>query len=201
MTDFCRIFSLGIGGEVDRTLVAGLAKYGHGKAEFVQSGQRLEAPVMRQVKKALQPILRNISVDWGELPVIPRSQYKSHLHKQQKLRFVLLKFCFLFLVFVRNRKVPYSFPPIFDGEKFIIYEFVQNDKSPEEINKQIEVKVKATTGSQIHEWRVNVNLVAPHLNNNIPNDIVSGELVHRLTARSIIKFLIFDIWNNTKIFN
>jgi hypothetical protein len=104
MTDFCRIFSLGIGGEVDRTLVAGLAKYGHGKAEFVQSGQRLEAPVMRQVKKALQPILRNISVDWGELPVIPRSQYKSHLHKQQKLRFVLLKFCFLFLCLSATEK-------------------------------------------------------------------------------------------------
>lgn len=153
-----RIFPLGIGGEADRTLVAGLAKYGRGKAEFVQSGQRLEAPVARQVKKALQPILRNVSVEWSDLPVVPR-------------------------------KVSPSFPPIYDGEKLIIYEFVQNNKSLEDIGKQFEVKVRATTGEKVHEWKVDLNLAPSQFSNQLSNDIVYGDVVHRLTAYSIIKDL------------
>lgn len=47
----------------------GIAKYGRGKDEFVVSGERMEGKVMRQLKKALQPILKDVKVDWSQLPV------------------------------------------------------------------------------------------------------------------------------------
>jgi len=67
----------GIGAEASRSLVKGIAKYGKGYAEFVRSGERLEGPVMRQLKRALQPVLNQVSIDWGTLPVthskVPRT--------------------------------------------------------------------------------------------------------------------------------
>jgi len=67
-----RIFTFGIGADADRTLVTGIAKFGKGKAEFVRSGERLEGPVMRQLKRALQPVLTQVNVDWSDLPVLRR---------------------------------------------------------------------------------------------------------------------------------
>src|SRR4051812_43311517 len=67
-----RIFTFGIGADADRTLVTGIAKFAHGKAEFVRSGERLEGPVMRQLKRALQPVLTQVSVDWSDLPILRR---------------------------------------------------------------------------------------------------------------------------------
>ncbi|ELR11799.1 von Willebrand factor type A domain containing protein [Acanthamoeba castellanii str. Neff] len=50
-----RVFALGIGSNVSMELVNGLAKAGRGYAEYVVSGERLEAKVLRQLKRALQP--------------------------------------------------------------------------------------------------------------------------------------------------
>jgi uncharacterized protein YegL len=62
-----RIFAFGIGNEVSQALMKGIARFGRGKAEFVESTTSLDAPVMRQVRRALQPVLSKISVDWGTL--------------------------------------------------------------------------------------------------------------------------------------
>lgn len=70
--DCTRIFAFGIGNEVSQALMKGIAKYGRGKAEFVESTTPLEAPVMRQVQRALQPALENFKIEWGNLRPAPQ---------------------------------------------------------------------------------------------------------------------------------
>jgi len=95
----CRIFSFGIGAEASKKLVRGIAKYGKGKAEFVVSGERMEKKVMKQLTRALQPILKNVEIDWRDLPIpMEYSTYKPFI------------------------------PNIFSGEKINIYAFLESDR-------------------------------------------------------------------------
>ncbi len=50
-----------------------MAKAGKGYAEFVASGERLEGKVLRQLKRALHPVFKEISVDWGTVHVKQQS--------------------------------------------------------------------------------------------------------------------------------
>ena len=68
------------------------------KSEFIVSGERMEGKVMKQLRRALQPILKNVSVDWGDLP-IPK------------------KYSF-----------PIDYPPIFAGERLIFYTFINGEE-------------------------------------------------------------------------
>lgn len=58
-----------IGADASRYLVRGLAKAGHGNSEFVVSGERVEAKVLLQLKRALQPVYKHVRLDWGHLNV------------------------------------------------------------------------------------------------------------------------------------
>lgn len=62
-----RVFTLGIGSEASSELVNGIAKAGQGHAEFVVSGERMEAKVLRQLKRALQPVLKQPILDFGNV--------------------------------------------------------------------------------------------------------------------------------------
>lgn len=89
-----RLFAFGVGGEADRALVRGIARAGHGTylplpfvpifslslsplckdanvltgtAEFVASGTRIEGVVMSLLRRAMQPVLKSVRVDWGSL--------------------------------------------------------------------------------------------------------------------------------------
>ncbi|CAL8136304.1 unnamed protein product [Orchesella dallaii] len=59
-----RSFSLGIGDEVDRNLVIGIAENAGGTYEFVTCGERIESKILNQLKLALKPgLLQPIRVN------------------------------------------------------------------------------------------------------------------------------------------
>lgn len=64
-----RIFSIGIGSAVDRQLCRKLARSGAGEAEFVSLDRAgdMKSSVLRQLGRAMQPMITNVNVNWGSL--------------------------------------------------------------------------------------------------------------------------------------
>lgn len=68
-----RVFTVGIGDEVSRHLVEGMARGTAGTAEFIQgvelnsTGGALERKLLNQLKLATQPSITKVLVEWGQL--------------------------------------------------------------------------------------------------------------------------------------
>ncbi|ELR24559.1 von Willebrand factor type A domain containing protein [Acanthamoeba castellanii str. Neff] len=62
--DTTRVFTFGVGNEASQDLVKGLAKSGEGFFEFVRPGEGMEEKVMRQLRRAMQPALTDVTVTW-----------------------------------------------------------------------------------------------------------------------------------------
>lgn len=67
--DRCRIFSFGIGAGCSEHLVRGLARESGGESEFIFPGERIEPKVLRQFARIDTPLLQEVELDWGGLPV------------------------------------------------------------------------------------------------------------------------------------
>eukprot|EP00162_Nutomonas_longa_P016051 comp22477_c0_seq3/m.55601 comp22477_c0_seq3/g.55601 ORF comp22477_c0_seq3/g.55601 comp22477_c0_seq3/m.55601 type:complete len:879 (+) comp22477_c0_seq3:28-2664(+) len=61
-----RVFSFGIGDGASRALVNGIARAGRGMAEFIANDERIEPKVMRQLRRAVQPVLGDVQVSWAK---------------------------------------------------------------------------------------------------------------------------------------
>lgn len=60
-----RVFTFGIGSSVSKSLVDGMARAGHGKAEYiVSSADDFKGKVFNQFQRSLQPALTNVTLDW-----------------------------------------------------------------------------------------------------------------------------------------
>jgi Ca-activated chloride channel family protein len=64
-----RVFSFGIGSSVNRFLLDGMAQAGRGEVEYVTRADDAEAAANRFYERVHTPVLTDISVDWGTLPV------------------------------------------------------------------------------------------------------------------------------------
>ncbi|KAL2096464.1 hypothetical protein ACEWY4_008612 [Coilia grayii] len=60
-----RCFSFGIGEGASTALITGLAKEGSGHAQFITGTDRMQPKVMQSLRYALQPAVRDISVEWN----------------------------------------------------------------------------------------------------------------------------------------
>lgn len=72
-----RVFSFGIGNSVNRFLIEGMAAAGRGEAEIVTLAAHGGAAAQRFHERIRTPVLTDISLDWGDLPV--RDRYPRHL--------------------------------------------------------------------------------------------------------------------------
>ncbi|XP_059686053.1 von Willebrand factor A domain-containing protein 5B1 [Gavia stellata] len=59
-----RCYSFGIGPNACRRLVWGLAAVSRGIAEFLAEGERLQPKMIKSLKKAMAPVLSDVSVEW-----------------------------------------------------------------------------------------------------------------------------------------
>ncbi|XP_027760878.1 von Willebrand factor A domain-containing protein 5B1 [Empidonax traillii] len=59
-----RCYSFGIGPNACRRLLRGLATVSRGTAEFLAEGERLQPKMIRSLKKAMAPVLSDVSVEW-----------------------------------------------------------------------------------------------------------------------------------------
>lgn len=59
-----RVFALGLGNGVSRRLVEGVARAGNGTAAFVSLDQSLDAPLIGQLRDALQPTVTDVHLEW-----------------------------------------------------------------------------------------------------------------------------------------
>uniref|UniRef100_U3K7K3 von Willebrand factor A domain containing 5B1 n=1 Tax=Ficedula albicollis TaxID=59894 RepID=U3K7K3_FICAL len=67
LRDHCcstRCYSFGIGPNACRRLVQGLAAVSRGSSEFLAEGERLQPKMIRSLKKAMAPVLSDVSVEW-----------------------------------------------------------------------------------------------------------------------------------------
>ncbi|XP_057695046.1 von Willebrand factor A domain-containing protein 5A-like isoform X2 [Corythoichthys intestinalis] len=82
-----RCFSFGIGEGASTALITGLAKEGRGYAQFITGADRMQPKVMQSLQFALQPAVKDISVNW-DLPegvsVTPLSPPLTAIFKGQR---------------------------------------------------------------------------------------------------------------------
>jgi Ca-activated chloride channel homolog len=64
-----RVFAFGIGSSVNRFLLDGVARYGRGEVEYVGLKDDGSAAARRFAERVRQPLLTDVSIDWGGLPV------------------------------------------------------------------------------------------------------------------------------------
>ncbi len=64
-----RVFSFGIGSSVNRFLLDKMAEAGRGEAEYVTLDQDARPAANRLFERMRSPLLTDITVDWGNLPV------------------------------------------------------------------------------------------------------------------------------------
>ncbi|KAL6063824.1 von Willebrand factor A domain-containing protein 5A [Balamuthia mandrillaris] len=168
-----RVFSFGIGSGASTHLVNGLARAGNGQAEFIGSGERLEAIIMRQLKRALQPVLKQPKVEWGPT----------------------LTPCLL-------RETESSSQPIFDGEKVLHFAFFDGEKlmtaegREEQLQKIIQEEVYLSAvvdkeGEGRKELRFGLKSANHHASSSERTKVADG-MIHRLAARSFIRELMKD---------
>ncbi|KAJ7324700.1 hypothetical protein JRQ81_017720, partial [Phrynocephalus forsythii] len=59
-----RCFTFGLGSSACQRLLRGLARVSRGRAEFLDPGERLQPKLIKSLKKALEPAVSDITIDW-----------------------------------------------------------------------------------------------------------------------------------------
>ncbi|XP_066412596.1 von Willebrand factor A domain-containing protein 5B2 isoform X3 [Molothrus aeneus] len=59
-----RCFSFGMGPRVCRRLLKAMAKVSRGRAEFLSPSERLQPKLIKSLKKAIEPAISDITIDW-----------------------------------------------------------------------------------------------------------------------------------------
>ena len=74
-----RVFTFGVGDGAASDLVNGVARAGRGEACFIRHGEPIDEKVITQLGKAIEPVLEDVSIDWGVMQVEEQSPAKDDL--------------------------------------------------------------------------------------------------------------------------
>jgi hypothetical protein len=72
-----RVFTFGIGSAVSEHLVRATAQAGNGIAEFINDTEPIAPKVMRQLLRATQPALSNVTINWQSLSTPSATENKD----------------------------------------------------------------------------------------------------------------------------
>ena len=81
-----RVFTFGIGRAASQHLVTGLARAGHGAAEFIHPGERLEAKIVRQFARILSPALTDVQLEWAGVRATPAAEAFAPVFANEPVR-------------------------------------------------------------------------------------------------------------------
>ena len=166
-----RVFTLGVGSAADRHLVKGLARAGQGTAMFTSQGEQITPKIMEQLKNALQPCIADIEVKWGKSGQFEGSGELEVEVETKKTLFGFGKPKSNTKISIKNQ-VPSKVPPIYDGNRLIVYKKIDKNL---DIGEEIKVKAKTTEGILEHTFKVT-------------NDsFIEGRNLHQLFARKLIQ--------------
>jgi Ca-activated chloride channel family protein len=65
-----RVFAFAIGGAVNLFLLDGMARAGRGEVEYVELASNADEAVERFQERIQSPVLTDVEIDWGSLPVV-----------------------------------------------------------------------------------------------------------------------------------
>lgn len=101
-----RLFAFGIGNDVDKELVNGMAKAGEGSCSIVRETSAIRASVMKQLEHALQPALTDVKITWTDAATGEPLAADS------------------------VRQTPHSPPPIFRGTRLVAFAILPEGCKP-----------------------------------------------------------------------
>jgi hypothetical protein len=142
-----RCFAVGIGSGASTALVRGIADGGRGSSEFVHAGEKMQGKVMRMLKRALTPSLSDVHVNWS----LPDG--------------------------VGVVQAPSMVPPVFSGDRLVIYGFLSNVQgSPE---KECRATLTGVCGGNPFETSI------PFSFSSLPTQDMN-KTIHRLATKCIL---------------
>ncbi|MCO5557661.1 hypothetical protein L7F22_011229 [Adiantum nelumboides] len=188
-TNSLRVFTIGIGHCVDRSLCKRIAQAGNGKCEFVSADDSargvMRDKIMRQLGRALQPSLTEVKVDWKmlskgrEIATDFRRMFTLEEKKASGEQVCALPLSFL--------QCPSVAPAIFVNSRFMLHALnvqlpdIVWEQANEDIHIQEEINISAKAPNESVMFQRSVFLLGQQL--------TRATVIHTLAARARIREL------------
>ncbi|EGG15467.1 type A von Willebrand factor domain-containing protein [Cavenderia fasciculata] len=109
--DVSRIFTVGLGSDVDKALVTGLSNVCGGYYELVTNNATMETQVLSLMARSVEPALTNIKIDWKDL----QQKFKDSNNNNNKGE-----------ILISPQTPPFKIRTAFNNERLMLYYLIEN---------------------------------------------------------------------------